>query len=172
MSSKSKKYVCPFCHNIPLKKTGFLQSIKKAKVDAGVSDGMNNYSGGVEVELDKTLKEEYYKCQACGYEYVDISDYDINLVLNGMRIKPSIFSTFEYYYDSLIDIISLFRNHRTGIVKARKSIKTLISDAVQKKRIMIPVHFNNIRTFAVLEREYLKPKKIPVYVVINFGAPI
>ncbi len=163
---------CRFCNNIPIRKTGFLQTIKKAKIDGSVSDGTNDYGAGIEVELEKTQKEEYYKCQACDHEYVDISNYDINIILQNLRIKPSVFGIFEAYYDSLIDIISLFRQHRTGIVRARRSLKTLISDTIQKKRIMIPVNFNNIRTFAVLERHLQETNKIPIYVVISLGPPI
>jgi len=164
---EANNYICPLCGDFPTEKQHLGDRIRSI----GASGGHETTgSGGGNLGITPNRRpENFYDCNGCTMRYVDISNFDVQIILQYLRIDPSVTEQFHYYYDKKLTVEELIENHRTGIVRKPRHVFSLISRSLFKSKMYMGFLFEGRRTIGTFVK--IKENNINHYMLTRIGVP-
>ena len=133
---------CPFCGGRPIRKRPLLDGAKIA---------FHTALGGASVEPEQS-GETYLKCNGCAREFVP-ADRDIENILFGLRIEPSVPHLIRRYHGEGVTVTDLLTKHRTDIVRKAHHYRSRVSVSAVKNEIIICFRRRGVRTFGTFAQK-------------------
>lgn len=133
---------CPFCGGRPIRKRPLLD---------GALIAFHTALGGASVE-PKQSGESYLKCNGCAREFVP-ADRDIENILLGLRVEPSVLPLIRRYHGEGVTVTDLLTEYRTDIVRKAHHYRSCVSVSAARNEIIICFRRRGVRTFGTFAQK-------------------
>jgi len=160
-------YRCPLCGDIPTMHQHLSDRLRALRGGVGVPAVAG---GDAAINLDPNVRpENYFYSNGCKMLYVDVSSFDINIILDNLRIDPLVEDPFRHYYGSRVTVEELIKNHRTGIIRKPRNMLSFLTDRIFKSKLYVGFNFEGKRTFGTFVK--IKKDEIENYLMTAIGVP-